>query len=88
MGITGSIVVFVVIWWLIFFMTLPFGVRSQWEDDQVGEGTDAGAPQITGLGKKALVTTGITIILWAAVWLAVYFNIFGVGEGLSWDSAS
>ena len=71
MGITGSIVVFIVIWWMIFFMTLPFGVRGQWEDDAVEEGTEPGAPVTTGLGKKALVTTGITVVLWALVWGAV-----------------
>jgi predicted secreted protein len=87
MGVTGSIVVFVVIWWLIFFMSLPFGVRGQWEDNQVEEGTEPGAPQTHGLGKKALATTGIAIVLWALVWAAVYFDIFHFTEGLSWDTA-
>ena len=84
MGITGSIVVFVVIWWVIFFMTLPFGVRGQWEDGRVAEGTDAGAPQVHGLGRKALITTAITAVLWAVVWLLLYFNVFHFTEGLSW----
>ena len=85
MDITGSIVVFIVIWWVIFFMSLPFGVRGQWEGGQVAEGTDAGAPQVHGLGKKALVTTGIAAVLWAIVWLLIYFNVFHFTEGLSWD---
>ena len=79
MGITGSIVVFVVIWWMVLFITLPFGVRGQWEDGSVSEGTDPGAPQVAGLGKKALATTAITIVLWAAVWLAVRFEL------ISWE---
>lgn len=85
MGITGSIVIFVVIWWLIFFMALPFGVRGQWEDGKVAEGTEAGAPQVTLLGKKALATTGITIVLWGAVWIAVKVNLFGIDAHLSWS---
>ncbi len=85
MGIAGSIVVFVVIWWMIFFMVLPFGVRSQWEDDAVEAGTDPGAPVTTGLGKKALVTTGITIVLWAIVWAVVYFDLIVLGENLNWS---
>lgn len=85
MDITGGIVVFIIIWWVIFFMSLPFGVRGQWEDGQVEEGTEPGAPQVHGLGKKALVTTGITVVLWAVLWLLVYFNVFHFAEGLSWD---
>ncbi len=85
MDITGSIVVFIVIWWVIFFMSLPFGVRGQWEDGGVADGTDAGAPQVHGLRKKALVTTGIAALLWAIVWLLIYFNVFHFTGGLSWD---
>jgi len=84
MGITGSIVVFVVVWWLVFFMSLPFGVRGQWEDGSVDEGTEAGAPQATGLGKKALITTGIAVVIWTVVWLTVRFDLLSCGEGLSW----
>ena len=78
MGITGSIVTFVVIWWLIFFTTLPFGVRSQVEDGAVNEGTEAGAPVVTGLGIKAAATTGIAFVIWGAVWLAVRFEILSL----------
>ena len=81
MGITGSIVVFVVIWWLVLFMTLPFGVRGQWEDGKVDQGTDPGAPQTHGLGKKALITTGIAVVLWAIVWAGVYFDVLGLKDG-------
>ena len=28
MGITGSIVVYVIIWWIVFFSVLPFGIQS------------------------------------------------------------
>ena len=28
MGITGSIIVYVLIWWMIFFSVLPVGIQS------------------------------------------------------------
>ena len=29
MGITGSIIVYVLIWWIIFFSILPVGIQSK-----------------------------------------------------------
>ena len=72
MGIVNGIVLFIVIWWVVFFMALPFGVRSH---DEAGEdvvaGNDAGAPVKTLLGKKLLFTTGIAAVLWGLYYWAM-----------------
>ena len=57
----SAVVVFAIIWWLVFFMALPFGVR---QSDHVQPGQDPGAPVRPRLGLKALITTGVTIVLW------------------------
>ena len=46
MGITGSIIVYVLIWWIIFFSVLPVGIQSNKEifREKI-EGTDPGAPK-------------------------------------------
>ena len=46
MGITGSIVVYVIIWWIVFFSVLPFGIQSNKTvfKDSI-EGSDPGAPK-------------------------------------------
>ena len=46
MGITGSIIVYVMIWWIIFFSVLPIGIQSNKErfKDEFG-GIDPGAPK-------------------------------------------
>jgi len=85
MDITGTIVVFIVLWWLIFFMALPFGVRGQWEGGEVTEGTEAGAPIAHGLGKKALATTAISLVLLGVVWLLVHFGVINMPTDLSWE---
>ncbi len=69
MDIVTGIVVFVIIWWLVLFTILPWGIRSQTENEiETGEeiepGTEPGAPVSHHLGYKILITTGITIILW------------------------
>lgn len=84
MSITGSIVVFVVTWWLVLFMVLPFGVRGQWEEGEVAEGTPSGAPIAANLPKKMLITTGISVALFALIWLAVEFNVLGIDRGATW----
>jgi len=50
----GAVVVFVIAWWLIFFMTLPFGARPPEEPE---EGHAASAPERPRLVLKAVVTT-------------------------------
>ncbi len=68
MTVFGGIVVFVVVWWLVFFAALPWGVRRGEGADQ---GHDAGAPAHPHLWIKAAVTTIIAALLTLAVWFVV-----------------
>ena len=64
MGITGSIIVYVLIWWIIFFSVLPLGIKSNKEKfKETIEGIDPGAPINPRIGKKFLITTIITSII-------------------------
>ena len=64
MGITGSIVVYVMIWWIIFFSVLPIGIQSNKEvfKEKI-EGMDPGAPKNPMLKKKIFFTTIISFFL-------------------------
>ncbi len=65
----SGIVVFVIIWWCVFFMTLPFGVRTP---DRPEKGHATSAPIKPRLWLKAAVTTLVAVALWAvAYWLIV-----------------
>ena len=64
MGIASGILVYLLLWWWVFFMTLPFGVRRT---RVVEPGHEAGAPERPHLWKKALATTVIAGLLWAGV---------------------
>ena len=46
-GLVNGLVVFLITWWLVLFMTLPVGVRSQQENGEVIEGSEPGAPMAT-----------------------------------------
>ena len=79
MGITGSIIIYVMIWWIIFFSILPIGIKSNKEvfKDSI-EGLDPGAPKNPKIAKKFLLTTIITSILFTMIYYVVdlgYFNL-------------
>jgi predicted secreted protein len=60
-------VVFVIVWWLVLFMVLPFGARPP---DEVEPGMAPSAPARPRMGLKIAVTTVIAAALTAlVVWL-------------------
>ena len=83
MGITGSIIVYVLIWWIIFFSVLPIGIQSNKEKfrDNI-EGIDQGAPNNPKIGKKFLITTIITSIIFIVIYYLVKLNLLNLREYL------
>lgn len=65
MNLTGGIVLFAVIWFLVFFCVLPVRFKSQEEAGEVVPGTPASAPAEAQIVKKAKITSAITVVLWA-----------------------
>ena len=83
MGITGSIIVYVLIWWIIFFSVLPIGIQSNKVKFKEGlEGVDPGAPNNPNIVKKFLITTIITTIIFIVIYYLVKFNLLNLREYL------
>ena len=83
MGITGSIIVYVLIWWIIFFSVLPIGIQSNKEKfKEKIEGIDPGAPINPKIGKKFLITTLITSIIFIVIYYLVEFDLLNLREYL------
>ena len=81
-SISTALAFYFVLWWVVLFLTLPFGMRSQHEGGEgVGEtipGTDPGAPIASRMGRKLIWTTVISAVIYAIAMLAYnagYFNI-------------
>lgn len=68
MGWIGTGITFIISWWMVFFMVLPWGVRRQ---DDPEPGHEAGAPENPRLWLKVAVTTGIAVVITALAWVAV-----------------
>lgn len=68
---TSAIVVYVILWWLVFFVSLPIGVHPPHEVGEEAEsGHEAGAPVRTHLPLKLLAATVISALLWGvAYWM-------------------
>jgi predicted secreted protein len=67
MGITSALVLLAVIWWMTFLIVLPIKVKTQGDVGEVEPGTHAGSPHVHNLQKKAIITTGIALVLWVII---------------------
>jgi predicted secreted protein len=77
-SISTALAIYFVLWWIVLFVTLPFGVRSQHEDGGGPPGTDPGAPIATQMGRKLIWTTVIAAVVYGIGMLAYragYLNI-------------
>ena len=72
MGWVPAVVVFVLSWWLIFFMALPFGVRRT---EVVDPGHDPGAPERPRLWAKVAATTAAAAVVTLLIHFAVEADI-------------
>lgn len=58
--VSGSMVFFV-IWWIVLFAVLPFGIDT---DETPPKGFATGTPKNPNLKIKFLITTAITALVW------------------------
>ena len=83
MGITGSIIVYVMIWWIIFFSVLPIGIQSNKEvfREKI-EGMDPGAPKNPNIAKKFFITTLITTVIFSVIYYLTKIELLNLREFL------
>ena len=74
--VSGGLALYFVIWWILLFAVLPFGVRSQVESGEVVQGSEPGAPSLPALREKAIWTTLVSSIVMVVV--AAVFPLAGL----------
>jgi predicted secreted protein len=77
-SISTAFAIYFVLWWLVLFLTLPFGVRSQHEDGESVAGTDPGAPILARMGRKLIWTTIISAVIFAIAQWAYYAGYLSI----------
>ena len=70
MGWVSGIVVFLLTWWLVIFMVLPWGLKRDKD----------GTPNDPKLKQKVVLTTGISIVLWVVIYVLIDAEIVSFRE--------
>lgn len=67
MAITSALVLYAVIWFMTFLVVIPFRLETQGDRGEVVEGTHSSSPEVHNLRRKALIATGIALVVWAII---------------------
>jgi predicted secreted protein len=75
MALSTAIAIYFIVWWVVLFVVLPCGVRSQQEGGEVARGTDPGAPAVPRLWWKLAWTTVIASVVFAICALLYSYQV-------------
>jgi predicted secreted protein len=82
---TTIVAIYFLIWWMVLFAVLPWGITSQHETGEIAPGTDPGAPVVTGFLTKAIWTTVIATVIFAAFYICYVTRIVTLDDlGTLW----
>jgi predicted secreted protein len=65
--VTG-LMVYAIVWWVVIFAVLPWGVRVP---DEPEPGHASSAPDKPMLWRKAAITTVVSAVIWFAIYLVI-----------------
>ena len=82
MPIYSIFAVYFIVWWLVIFVVLPFGIRTHEEEGNVLLGTTSSAPANLHLARKAIITSVISAIIVYGIWYG-YVKMGWTAEALS-----
>jgi predicted secreted protein len=82
MPIYSILAVYFIIWWLVLFMVLPFGVRTHAEQGDVVLGTTPSAPANLNLVRKMIITSAISAVIVYGIWYG-YVKMGWTAESLA-----
>lgn len=80
MTITGAIVLFSTIWFMVFLCILPTRQVSQQAAGEIAPGTVRSAPVDPQIGRKAWLTTWITLVVWAAICAVILSGVISIRD--------
>lgn len=80
MSLALGAAIYVIIWWIVFFMVLPIGMRTQDEAGEVEPGTPASAPARFSFGRKVAATTLAAGVVFAMFYWVVTSGRFSLDD--------
>jgi predicted secreted protein len=79
--LSTALAIYFLIWWVVLFAVLPWGVRSQRESGDVVEGSEPGAPVMPRIAAKLMWTTIVATIVFA-ICVVIFVNRLVTLDGL------
>jgi predicted secreted protein len=77
---TTALAIYFVLWWVVLFAVLPWGVRSQTDAGEVAPGSDPGAPATPAVGRKLIWTTIVSAAVFALMYAAYVTKLAGLDD--------
>ncbi|MCS6854403.1 MAG: DUF1467 family protein [Elioraea sp.] len=74
-----GLVVYVLVWWTVLFAVLPFWTTPVASPKRAEH--FPGAPERPLLGRKVLLTTVVSAVIWGAIWAVVESGIVSFRDG-------
>lgn len=74
MTLTTALAIYFLIWWVTLFAVLPFGIRSQHEEETT-PGTDPGAPVLPRIVSKLIWTTLVSAAIFAVLYVVYVYRL-------------
>jgi len=71
MNLPLGIALFFLIWWVVLFAVLPFGLRTQEEGGEVVPGTPESAPASPKLLRLFALNTVVAAVVFGCVWFVI-----------------
>jgi predicted secreted protein len=76
MSVTGLLIIYIIIWWIVFFAILPIDVNR--EKPIKIDGEDPGSPENPKMRKKFIYCTGITSIIFIMIYLLIKYEFLNL----------
>jgi predicted secreted protein len=73
MTVVSGIVLYVIVWWVVVFAVLPWGVRTAAPGDP---GAEHGAPANPQLWRKLIWTSVIAGLIWLVIFALIEADLF------------
>lgn len=86
MSIAFLVAIYFIIWWVVLFAVLPFGVHTQAEAGHIVPGTPESAPASFRLFRVLTITTIVSGIVFGALWWAVAWRVIDLQQLLYGNS--
>lgn len=80
MSVTGGIVLFVVIWFMVFLIALQLHPKTQADDGRIVPGTPPSAPAEVRMKRKVVAATMVAIVVWSIAASVILSGVIGLRD--------